>query len=138
MLEDVKEMLLKTREELLSDIAENMRIESDSLKSEIGDFYDLANDENGRQFLLLLCNRDRIKLQEIQEALKKIDEGTYGFCEECGSKISKKRLKIIPFARLCVNCKSESEKLEGGKKKSNEDSFYKGLIYSNAAEVEMD
>ena len=138
MSKKIKEILIHIREELLKEIAENMKIESDSLKSEIGDFYDLADEEKRRQFLLLLCDRDRNKLEEIEQALQRIEEKTYGFCEECGNKILKKRLQVIPFARLCVTCKSELEKREENKKKGNEENFYKGLIYGNAEEAQTD
>ncbi|MCM8771079.1 MAG: TraR/DksA family transcriptional regulator, partial [Candidatus Omnitrophica bacterium] len=46
----------------------------------------------------------------IQDALKKIEEGTYGICEECKNLIAKARLKAIPYARLCLKCQEKKEK----------------------------
>lgn len=54
-------------------------------------------------------NRDR---QMIDEALVSLDEGTYGICTECGTAINKKRLDVMPFARLCVECQEKIELFE--------------------------
>ncbi len=47
---------------------------------------------------------------DINLALEKIDDGTYGLCEECSGRISRKRLKALPFARLCIECKQAEER----------------------------
>ncbi|MBI4400610.1 MAG: TraR/DksA family transcriptional regulator [Nitrospirae bacterium] len=59
--------------------------------------------------LLEMRNRKR---QLIDEALSRLDEGTYGVCAECGVEISEKRLAAVPFAKLCVDCQSRQELLE--------------------------
>ena len=51
-------------------------------------------------------------LKEIDNAISKIEEGTYGICDECGETISKKRLSVIPYSNLCITCKSKIEKEE--------------------------
>ena len=45
-----------------------------------------------------------LRLREIKETIKKIDEGTYGICENCSSHIDVRRLKVVPIARFCVDC----------------------------------
>lgn len=50
--------------------------------------------------------------KSIADAFRKLDAGTYGTCEECGNEIDEKRLKVIPFARLCIECKRKQEELE--------------------------
>ena len=50
------------------------------------------------------------RIGEIDEALKKIEEGSFGTCEGCKTKISKKRLKAIPYTRLCLKCQEAKEK----------------------------
>jgi DnaK suppressor protein len=50
--------------------------------------------------------------EDISEVLRKIGEGSYGICEECGEEISEKRLKVIPTAALCINCQGTKEQLE--------------------------
>ncbi len=59
--------------------------------------------------LLEMRNRKR---QLIDEALIRVEDGTYGVCAECGVEISEKRLEAVPFARLCVECQSREELLE--------------------------
>ncbi|MBM4140058.1 MAG: TraR/DksA family transcriptional regulator [Nitrospira sp.] len=54
----------------------------------------------------------RETLVKIDEALRKLDEGTYGKCEDCGGDISEKRLKVLPYAIYCIDCKEKREQLE--------------------------
>lgn len=70
-------------------------------------FVDLSEDISLRQ---LSAHRDT--LQKTDEALRKLDEGTYGICEDCGEAISDKRLKILPFAIYCTDCQERREELE--------------------------
>jgi len=107
---EIKQMLLDLREETLKKIAENMKMEIGHLQEAIADIYDLADDERGRQFSILISDLDREKLEQIDDALERLEEGSYGICEECGQKISLARLKVRPFAKYCVSCKSIIEK----------------------------
>ena len=66
-----------------------------------------------REFNLLLGTRERQKLEQIESALSRMENGEYGFCEDCGENIPAGRLKAMPFATLCVKCKSERESVEG-------------------------
>ena len=63
-------------------------------------------------FMGRLRERERRLLAKISESLKKIDDGVYGECESCGEEIGLKRLEARPVAELCIECKSEQEKLE--------------------------
>ena len=54
----------------------------------------------------------RTALHDIDEALRKIEEGSYGICEECGEPIGEKRLSVLPAATLCVICQGNKERLE--------------------------
>ena len=77
---------------------------------------DRAALESDRNFLLRIRDRERKLVVKIQEALKRIDEGTFGICQECGEEISESRLKARPVATLCVECKRKQEvqeKIEG-------------------------
>jgi DnaK suppressor protein len=122
-----KQMLLKLRDRLIDEIAEKRKMESNNLKDEIADFYDSADDERDRQLSHLISDRDREKLFEIDEALQRIDEGTYGICEECGKKILESRLRVMPFARLCVPCQSDLEKKGEKIRVVEEETFYRDL-----------
>jgi DnaK suppressor protein len=73
---------------------------------DIGD--DAAN-TYARQLLLGLSERDRALLRQIDDALDRIEEGTFGECEECGDQIGMARLKALPYATLCVECKAAQE-----------------------------
>jgi len=56
-----------------------------------------------------LVEMESMELEEIEEALKKIKDGEFGVCEQCGGRISVERLKVIPYASLCIRCKREEE-----------------------------
>jgi len=122
-----KDMLLEMRNNLLQEIAGNVKMEIGHLQETIADMYDLADDERERQFSILLCDRDREKLLQIDEALERIEEGSYGICEECGSKISEKRLQVMPFARYCVPCKNTIERNEKFLRGQTETFRYRGI-----------
>ncbi len=68
---------------------------------------DLSEDISLRQL-----SSHKVTLQKIDEALRKLDEGTYGICEDCGEAISEQRLKILPFAIYCTDCQERREEIE--------------------------
>jgi DnaK suppressor protein len=63
-----------------------------------------------KQVLLSLNENERMRLQEVDEALDRIGNGTYGICEECGGPISLKRLEVRQVAKYCVPCLTKLEK----------------------------
>ncbi len=135
MYKTIKKMLNEMRYELIKEIARNRKVETDDLKDKIGDIYDLADNERDRQLSHILSDRDRKKLVEIDEALERIEDKTYGICEECGQRVTPNRLKIMPFARLCITCKSESEQL-GQFNKVEDETSYRNLSNINTEEAE--
>jgi DnaK suppressor protein len=80
------------------------------LKFDVGDFYDHASSDRDRELALMFTDRERDKLVQIDEALRSIEEGSYGICESCGDEIDKDRLKVMPFAKLCLSCKIDLER----------------------------
>lgn len=68
-----------------------------------------GTDNFDRDFALNRVSLDQDILFEIDEALNRLGMGTYGICESCGKGIEKMRLKAVPYARMCVSCKSKSE-----------------------------
>lgn len=70
----------------------------------------LLDSERGRDISIMEM-RNRVR-QQIDEALARLEEGTYGFCSDCGVEISEKRLLAVPFARRCVACQEKEEMLE--------------------------
>lgn len=73
---------------------------------------DRATAESDRAFTLRIRDRERRLIRKIQAALQRIDDGSYGVCEECGDDIGVARLKARPVTRLCINCKSKQEEDE--------------------------
>jgi DnaK suppressor protein len=73
---------------------------------------DRATAESDRAFTLRIRDRERRLIRKIQAALQRIDDGTYGVCEDCGEDISVQRLKARPVTRLCINCKARQEEDE--------------------------
>ena len=71
---------------------------------------DAGSDAYDRDFALSLLSQEQDALYEIDEALKRIDLGTYGICEMSGKAIPRRRLEAIPFARFTVECQSQLEK----------------------------
>jgi len=74
---------------------------------------DMATDQYDREFLLSLAEGEREILYTLDDAIKKIDEGTYGTCDMCGEIISKQRLKAMPQAQYCIKCQEKKEKSSG-------------------------
>jgi DnaK suppressor protein len=111
-LERFKIRLLEERARILSDMDKLVRESNELGKDGTMDIGDEASDLSSRQLLLSLNEADRKKLLEIEEALERMEEGTYGICEECGEPISIKRLEVKPTALYCVECKSRLEQFE--------------------------
>ena len=112
-LDEQRELLLAEREDYVQK-AEELKAEADSLarETEPGDIqFDEEGGEGGtasidREVDLVLSAQARAAVEEIDRALHKIELGTYGICESCGQPIPKARLKALPYAALCVQCKS--------------------------------
>jgi DnaK suppressor protein len=110
---------LENFRKLLGDMLEEAKQKGDSTIEELTDSNELFADpadrataESDRSFTLRIRDRERRLIRKIQGALKRIDDGTYGICEECGEEISIARLKARPVTRLCINCKSKQEEDE--------------------------
>ncbi|HHD11457.1 MAG TPA: TraR/DksA family transcriptional regulator, partial [Deltaproteobacteria bacterium] len=103
------ERLLEEKKKLLNEVSQKVRTESDASKFEIGDIYDIASSERERELTLMLGDREREKLHEIDMALERLQDKDYGICEECGEPIGEARLRALPFTRVCVDCKTKAE-----------------------------
>jgi ribosomal protein L32 len=74
------------------------------------DSIDIASDENDRTMLEAVGTKDLNRLKLIDSALTRIEQGKYGLCLKCGKKIPQARLEAIPYALMCIECKSAEEK----------------------------
>lgn len=110
-INNFKEMLNERLEEL---IREAERTISDMTGSEdtFPDPTDRASLEADRNFLLRIRDRERKLIVKIQEALERIEDGTFGVCEACGEQIGMKRLEARPVTTLCIECKRAQEEEE--------------------------
>lgn len=117
-LAELKKIILKLKEGMLEGIK---HISEDTLKKSQKDaagdisgytyhMADVATDTYDREFSLGLASNERKLLYELDDALKKIEDGSFGICEDCKSLIAKNRLKAVPYARLCVKCQEKKEK----------------------------
>ncbi|WP_462137027.1 TraR/DksA family transcriptional regulator [Candidatus Mycalebacterium sp.] len=107
-LDEITKELLLMRERLLKDVS---RSTQQATSLDVGDFYDKASDDRERILSLTFSERERNKLNQIEDALKRIDEGTYGICEMTGEKIGQDRLRVMPFARFTIEAQEEMEKV---------------------------
>lgn len=71
---------------------------------------DVGTDNFGREMELNIASSGNERLRLIEEALERVEDGSYGKCLSCGGDIHADRLKAIPYARLCIDCARESEK----------------------------
>ncbi len=109
-LQTWKERLLALRDELAGEV-EVLKQESFSLGTDaVQDMGDDAAVTYNRQVLLNLSEREREQLRRIEEALERIERGSFGMCEDCGEPIPRARLEAVPWATLCVECKSLRER----------------------------
>jgi DnaK suppressor protein len=111
-MKSIKDMLLRMREDLVRGIARRSKETAVSGVSDIGDILDSVSEERTRELDMILTDREKQKLKQIDDALERIEENTYGLCEECGVKIPRARLKVVPFAKYCVECKEVIEREE--------------------------
>lgn len=112
-MKEIKEMLQEMQQSIIDEIEKDRQYSDNAITHDIGDDIDHASEERDRELYQLLGERDRKKLEQIASAIERIDDKTYGECEECGAKISKKRLMALPFTDLCIDCKNEQERTRG-------------------------
>ncbi len=110
-LEFFKNLLLERREQIIKEALETKKELIEGTEP-MPDVVDLASRESNLTFELRLRDRERKLLRKIEKALQKIEEGTYGICEICGSEIDEKRLTARPEATLCIDCKRAQERME--------------------------
>ncbi len=111
-LEKFRKLLNAQRDQLMGNakkaVSGDIHLDPDDFPDEI----DTASSEVNLAFMGRLRERERGLLAKIEGALEKIEDGIYGECESCGEDIGIKRLEARPVAELCIECKSEQEKLE--------------------------
>jgi DnaK suppressor protein len=111
-LKKFQELLEEKRRDILAraqqTLSQDMTLDQDDLPDEM----DLASSEYLQSFTFRLRGREKVFLDKIQKALDRIDDGTFGTCDDCGEQISTKRLEARPETTLCIRCKEDQERVE--------------------------
>lgn len=105
--------------DLLNEMLEEALKQSDSTIEDMTDSNEMCADpadratvESDRAFTLRIRDRERRLIKKIRAAIDRIEDNSYGICEDCGEDIGTARLKARPVTRLCINCKSKQEEDE--------------------------
>ena len=111
-LKRFKTLLSEKRDEIIKKakqtLEEDMALDANDLPDEM----DLASSEYLQSFTFRLRGREKSFLEKINKALLKIEDGSFGVCEECSEEISVKRLEARPETTLCIRCKEDQERAE--------------------------
>ena len=107
--EDIKRDLQKQKADLLSQAGVIIGSGLNASQEALPDTGDQASAVAEQNFILRLKEREQKLMKKIDEAIEKIDGGTFGVCENCGEKIGAKRLKARPVTNLCIECKTQQE-----------------------------
>jgi DnaK suppressor protein len=121
-LEYFKDLIIKKKNDLLAELG---YLESSSMsatsKDQSGDLSsysfhmaDQGTDTMEREMAFTFASREGRYLHHLNEALERIESGTYGKCRTCGGEISKPRLEAVPHATQCIKCKNSEEKKQRG------------------------
>lgn len=110
-LEEFRDLLKAQMSELLNDAGRTVSDMTEE-NTNFPDPTDRASLESDRNFELRIRDRERKLINKIQQALERIDEGTFGFCESCEEEIGAERLRVRPVTTLCIDCKIEEERRE--------------------------
>jgi DnaK suppressor protein len=109
-LTDLRQNLLEMKNKLVTEIDSELKAEREGNKDEGMDTYDLASEERDREINFILSDRERVKIKQIDDALVRLEDGSYGVCESCGLEVAEERLEAMPFTRLCRDCQQDMER----------------------------
>ncbi len=109
-LDKFKRLLLEQRKKLTGSYERLKNASSEEFGGDVPDINDEASRTVNRRILLEIGDKNYEILNQVDEALGRIDSGTYGICDECEEPIPGKRLELLPYALHCVECKEKLEK----------------------------
>ena len=112
-IEAYHKKLTEKRRELTAAYTKNRHYGRESDEGGTQDLADKASSSYTKEFLYSLSNTEKSILEDVEDAIDRMNEGEYGICMDCGEKISKKRLDAVPWATYCVPCQ---ERIEQGVK----------------------
>ena len=109
-LEKYRKLLQEKKAVLSAEIAKTRSAEEETTEESTQDIADKAVSSYTREFLYSLTDGERHTLLRIDDALLRIDAGTYGFCVNCNTAMTEKRLNAVPWAPYCLDCQELAEK----------------------------
>jgi DnaK suppressor protein len=109
-LEKYRKLLQEKKTSLLAELAKTRHAEEETTEESTQDIADKAVSSYTREFLYSLNDAERSTVQQIDQALSRIEDGTYGLCQNCGTPMNEKRLSAIHWSRHCVECQELAEK----------------------------
>jgi DnaK suppressor protein len=109
-MEKFRRLLEEKKTSLSSDLAKTRSAEEETTEESTQDIADKAVSSYTREFLYSLTDGERSTLLQIDDALGRIDDATYGTCVNCGQPMAEKRLTAVPWAPYCVDCQELAEK----------------------------
>ncbi len=111
-IEYLKSKLLEQKKKILESLRQLQEEQQEGYEQTPGDEIDISTEMIFRQTEERLRRRELGLLRKIEKALQRMEDGSYGYCEECGDEIGFPRLKARPVAELCIDCKEEQERRE--------------------------
>jgi DnaK suppressor protein len=108
--ERARGVLLLKKDELLKDLAKNREVSDETIDESAQDMADRATSAYTKEFAYSLSEQDRKTLLLIDEALGRLDGGTYGVCVHCALPVQEKRIEAVPWARHCLDCQELQDK----------------------------
>ena len=109
-MEKFRRLLEEKKQSLSSDLAKTRSAEEETTEESTQDIADKAVSSYTREFLYSLTDGERSTLLQIDDAIGRIDDATYGMCINCGQPMAEKRLTAVPWAPYCVECQELAEK----------------------------
>ena len=111
-LKKFRELLLSKRDNLVGDLRsmESQALHGSGQDSSANHMADFGSDNYEQEFTLGLIENDEQVVNEINDALARIDNGQYGLCQECGQEVPIPRLEAIPWTNFCVRCQEQNER----------------------------
>ena len=110
-IEQYKKRLEERQQDLRRGVSRNVQDGRDADVETAQDIADKAANSYTKEFLFSQSNNERQLLAQVEEALSRIREGTFGECANCGKDMNPKRLEAVPWAKYCIECQ---EKMENG------------------------
>lgn len=111
-LQEMKEKLAAERDRIITLAVKTRKEEMVLDQDDLPDEMDLASSEYNQAIAFRLRGREKHLLSKIEEALERIEDGSYGYCEVCEEPIGDARLRARPVATYCISCKEEQERRE--------------------------